>query len=75
MICTITLQKELGSPLNLKDVMFVLGLKKNLISVVVLEDCGYDVIFNKRKLILRHIAQGQVNQIDTRVKNLFALEV
>lgn len=52
----ITFQSELGFPLRLKDVMFGLCLKKNLIYVAVLEDCGYDVIFNKGKTFLRHIA-------------------
>jgi hypothetical protein len=62
-------------PLRLKDVMFVPGLKKNLISVAVLEDRGYDVIFNKGKAFLRHIATGQVKQIRVRVKNLYKLDV
>ena len=30
-----TFQRESGSPLRIKDVMFVLGLKKNRISVAV----------------------------------------
>lgn len=55
-IGTVTFQREYGSPLHLKDVMFVLGLKNNLIFVAVLEDCGYDEIFNKGKAFLRHIA-------------------
>jgi len=55
--------------------MFVPGLKKNLVSIVVLEDCGYDVIFCKGKAFLRHIATGQVNQIGVRVKNLYKLDV
>ena len=37
-IGTVTFQRESGYPLRLKDVMFVPGLKKNLISVAVLED-------------------------------------
>jgi len=55
--------------------MYVLGLKKNPVSVVVLEDHGYDVIFSKGKVFLRHIDAGQVKQIGSRVKNLYALEV
>jgi len=50
MICTITFHRESGFPLRLKDVMFVLDLKKNLLFVKVLEDYGYDVIFNKGKV-------------------------
>jgi hypothetical protein len=40
-----------------------------------LEDRGYDVIFNKGKDFLRHIAMGQVKQIGVRVKNLYKLDV
>jgi len=54
----VTYHRESGSPLRLKDVMFVLGLKKNIISIAVLEDHGYDMIFNKGKEFLRHIATG-----------------
>jgi len=54
-IGTVTFQRESGSPLRLKDVMFVPSLKKNLVSVAVLEDPVYDVIFNKGKEFLRHI--------------------
>ena len=62
-IGTITFQREFGSPLRLKDVFFVPGLKKNLISIVVLEYHGYDVIFRKGKVFLRHITTGQVKLI------------
>ena len=71
----VTFQRELGSPLKLKDVMFVLGLKKNLISIVVLEDYDYDVIFSKGKELLRHIAMGHVKHIRVHVKNLYNLDV
>lgn len=52
-----------GSALRLKDVIFVSVLKKNLISIVVLEDCGYDMIFRKGKALFRHISMGKVKQI------------
>jgi hypothetical protein len=42
--------------------MYVPGLKKNLVSVSMLEDRGYDVIFSKGKAFLHHIASGQVKQ-------------
>lgn len=66
---------EYGSPLKLTYVMYVPGLKKNLVFVVVLEDYGYDLIFRKGKAFLRHITMGQVKQIHVRVKKLYALEV
>ena len=55
--------------------MYVPGLKKNLVSIAVLEDPGYEVMFRKGKIFLKHIAAGQVNQISVRVKNLYSLKV
>lgn len=71
----VTFKRESRSPLTLKHVMYVLGLKKNLVSFSMLEDCGYDVIFSKRKAFLHHIAIGQVKRIGVRVKNLYKLYV
>jgi len=48
-IGTVTFQRKLGSLFRLKYFMFFPGLKKNLISIVVFEDRGYDVIFNEVK--------------------------
>eukprot|EP00253_Pinus_taeda_P034092 PITA_34092 len=55
--------------------MYVPGLKKNLVSVATLEEKGYNVVFNKGKAFLRHIATGQTKRIGIRVKNLYKLEV
>jgi len=49
-----------GSPLRIKDVMYVPRLKKNLVLVTVLESHGYDVIFSKGKVFLRRISTEQV---------------
>jgi hypothetical protein len=57
-IGTITFQRESGKPFQLKNVMHVPGLKKNLVSVVMLEDRGYDVVFSDGKAFLRHKATG-----------------
>ena len=57
------------------DVMYVPGLKTNLVSVMMLEDKGYDVVFSKVNAFLRHIAMGQTKRIGIRVKNLYKLEV
>lgn len=69
-IGTITFNRESGSRLHLKDVMYVLGTKKNLIFVLELEDRGYDVAFSKGKEFLRHVAADKVKQIEVRVKKL-----
>ena len=43
---TITFQRESMSPMTLRDVLHVLGLKKNLVSVSTIEDRGLGVCFS-----------------------------
>ena len=74
-IGTITFHREVGSPFRLKDVMYASVLKKNLVSIMVLENCGYNLIFNKRKDFLRHIIVRKVKQAWDQVKNLYKLDV
>ena len=71
---TITFKRQHGDPLTLKNVMYVPRLKKNLVSISMLEDRGYDVVFSKGKAFLRHIATGQVKKIGIWVKNLYKME-
>jgi hypothetical protein len=51
-IGTITFHRDSGKPFQLKNVMHVPGLKKNLVSVTMLEDRGYDVVFSSGKSYL-----------------------
>jgi hypothetical protein len=74
-IGTITFQRESGKPFQLKNFMYIPGLKKSLVSVTMLEDRGYDVVFSGGKAFLRHKTMGQVNRIGIRVNNLYMLEV
>ena len=55
--------------------MHVPGLKKNLVSVAMMEDRGYDVVFSSGISYLQHKATGQVKKIGIQVKNLYTLEV
>lgn len=55
--------------------MYVMGLKKNLVSIAMMEDHGYDMISSKGKNFFHHIALGQVKQIRVRVKNIYKLYV
>jgi len=55
---TVVFQRVHGAPLTLTDVKYVSGLKKNLVSVTVLEHKGYDIVFSEGKAFLRHIATG-----------------
>jgi len=57
---TVAFQREHGAPITLTDVKYVPGLKKNLVSVAMFEDKGYDVVFSKGKVFLRHIIMRQV---------------
>lgn len=54
---------------------FVPRLEKNLISIALLEDRGYDVTFNKGKAFLKHVATRKVKHVGVRVKNIYKLEV
>ena len=74
-IGTISFERESGKPFILKDVMHVPGLKKNLISVAMLEDKGYDVVFSEGKAFLRSKATGETRRIGVRVKNLYQLQI
>jgi len=47
--------------------MYVVGLKKNLVSISMLDDKGYGVIFPKGKAFLQHIAMSQVKEIGIQV--------
>ena len=62
-IGTITFERESGNPFLLKDVMHVPGLKKNLVSIAMLEDKGYDIVFSDGKAFLRHKTMGQNKRI------------
>ena len=60
---TISFERESGKAFILKDVMHVPGLKKNLISVAMLEDKGYDVVFSEGNAFLRSKETGETWRI------------
>jgi len=72
---TTVFQREHGDRITLTNVKYVPRVKRNFVSVAMLEDKGYDVVFSKGKVFLRHINMRQVKQIDSRVKNLYAFKV
>ena len=55
----VNFQRESGNPLHLIDVLYVLGLRQNLVSVATLEDKGYDIIFSRGKAYFQHLAYGR----------------
>ena len=62
-IGTITFERESSKPFQLKYVMHVPGLKINLVSVAMLKDEYYDVVFNKGKYFLQHKTMVQTKRI------------
>ena len=46
------IQLDLGTLINVEEILYVLGLKKNVISVTVLEDKGYSVTFSEEKVLV-----------------------
>ena len=68
-IGTITFQRDSGKPFQLKIVLHVPGLKKNVVPFTMLEDRGSDVVFIDGKTFLQHKKTGQVKKIGIRFKN------
>ena len=62
-IGTISFERESGKPFILKEVVYVPGLKKNMISVAMLEYKGYDVVFSEGKAFLRSKATSETRRI------------
>ena len=71
----VTFQRQLSKPFLLKYVMQVPGLKKNSVSVAMLEDRGYDVVFSEGKVFLRYKVTRQAKKIGIHVKNLYKIDV
>ena len=60
---------------HLKYVMHVPGLKKIFVSVTMLEDRGYDVVFSDGKAFLWHKKMVQAKRIWIWVKKIHNMEV
>lgn len=70
---TVVFQREHGSPLTPSNVMYVRRLKRNLVSISMVEDKGYDVVFSLGKVFLKHIGTGQTKKTGVQIKNLYKL--
>jgi hypothetical protein len=49
---TVSFHRESLSPLTLAEVLYVLGLKKNLVLVSTIEEKGYEVLFRDGQVLL-----------------------
>ena len=63
-----SLKLDLGWSLHLEEILYVPGLKKNLLSVGVLEDKGYTVAFTKGKAIMWPLGGDMSLAIEIGVK-------
>ena len=63
-----SLKLESGWSLHLEEVLYVPGLKKNLLSVGVLEDKGYTVAFTKGKAIMWPLGGDMSSALEIGVK-------
>jgi hypothetical protein len=50
----ISFQLDYGTPLHLRDVLFVSGMRRNLVFISSLEDKGYKVVFSNGKVLAWH---------------------
>jgi hypothetical protein len=72
---TSTFQLYFDIPLQLSEVLYVLGMKRNLVSIYSLEDKGYKVTFSKGKFLAWH-KDSHMNSsrvIGFRENNLYML--
>ena len=53
-IGVVSLELSTGHVLNLKDTVFVPSMRRNLISVSVLDDCGYSFHFSNKRVSLSY---------------------
>ena len=73
---TIAFQKESRPPLRFRDVYYVSGLKKNLISVSTIEDRGFEVRFRDGHVYIlpRGASLASAKLIGTRSGKLYRLD-
>jgi hypothetical protein len=70
---TISFQRESLPPMNLTEVLYVLGLKKNLVSVSTIEEKGYEVLFRDGQVLFfpRGSSITSAKVIGTRHERLY----
>jgi hypothetical protein len=70
-------QLDSGTPLHLSDVLFVPGMRRNLVSISALEDKGYKVSFSDGKVLAWHknSSMESARVIGVREDSLYRLTV
>lgn len=73
---TIAFQRESRPPLRFRDVYYVPGLKKNLISILTIEDRGLEVLFRGGRVYIlpKGASFASAKVIGTRIGKLYKLD-
>jgi hypothetical protein len=74
---TSTFQLDSDMQLKLEEVLYVLGMKRNLVSISALEDKGYKITFSEGKVLAWH-KDSHINSskvIDVRDNSLYKLTI
>jgi hypothetical protein len=73
----ISFQLDFSTPLHLSDVLFVPGMRRNLVSISALQEKGYKVSFSDCKVLARHknASMGSARVISVQEDNLYRLAV
>ena len=73
---TVSFQRESRHPLRFRDVYYVLGLRKNLISVSTIEDRGFEVRFREGRVYIlpKGASFASAKVIGTRCGKLYRLD-
>ena len=73
---TILFQRESGKPLRFADILYVLRLTKNLISISTLDNKGYEVNFRKGRVFVRPAGSSEKmdKMIGVREEKVYKLQ-
>ena len=68
---TVTLHLSQGQVLRLQDVLYVLDLKKNLVSISAMEDKGFNVAFTDGKVRMWKKSFKEATMFGSRIDTLY----
>jgi hypothetical protein len=67
-------EREFRKPIYLRYVIYVPGMKKNLVLISVLQDLGFEVFFHKGKFLMKPPNSRTTMHIGVREKTLYRLQ-
>ena len=70
---TVVFQTEAGERLRATNVLHMPGLGMNLLSIFQLQNKGYDILFIKEKVYVKHLSWKRKAQIGIRSNKMYIL--